>query len=306
MDRLSAMQVFIRAADAGSFSAAARQLGVGQPAISKTVAQLEELLGARLIVRTTRKIALTEDGRRFLEAARHAVDAADAAARSVSARGAAPSGVLRIAASVAFARLQIVPRLAAFLARYPEVEIDFVLSDRFVDLVEEGIDIAIRIGELKDPGLVARRIGEMSRITVARPDYWDRRGRPAHPADLAHHDCVVFTGLATGDLWPFEGPEGTIEVKVRGRVRASTSDAMREAVLEGLGVGVTPYWMWRDEVQSGALERVLIDFEPTRRPIQAVFPERRLVSAKVRAFVDFLAEEFRLDSRLSDYGDPGA
>ena len=302
MDRLAALQAFIRVAEAGSFSAAARQIGIGQPAMSKTISQLEYTLGARLIARTTRKLSLTEDGRRFLDAARHAVDAADAAMRAAGARGAAPSGVLRIAASVAFARLQIVPRLAAFLGRYPDVEVDLVLSDRFVDLVEEGIDVAIRIGDLKDPGLVARRIGEMARITVARPDYWNRRGRPRHPDDLAAHDCVVFSGLATGDIWPFEGPEGPIEVKVKGRVRASTSDAMREAVLEGLGVGVTPYWMWRDEVRSGALERVLIDFEPTRRPIQAVFPERRLVSPKVRAFVDFLAEEFRLDPRVSDYG----
>jgi DNA-binding transcriptional LysR family regulator len=302
MDRLAAMEVFIRVAEAGSFSAAARQLGVGQPAISKMVAQLEETLGARLMVRTTRSAALTEDGRRFLEAARHAVDAADAATQAVAARGAPPSGVLRIAASVAFARLQIVPRLAAFLTRYPGVEVDLVLSDRFIDLIEEGIDVAIRIGELKDPGLVARRIGRMARITVARPDYWNRRGRPRHPTELAGHDCVIFTGLASGDLWQFEGADGPIAVKVTGRVRASTSDAMREAVLEGLGVGVTPYWMWRDEVRSGALERVLIDFEPTPRPIQAVFPERRLVSAKVRAFVDFLSEEFRLDPRLSDYG----
>lgn len=302
MDRLAAMQTFVRVAEAGSFSAAARQLGVGQPAISKTISLLEESLGARLIVRTTRKASLTEDGRRFLDAARHAIDAADAAERVVTARAAAPSGVLRIAASVAFARLQIVPRLPAFLARCPGVDIDLVLSDRFVDLVEEGIDIAIRIGELRDPGLVARRIGQMARITVATPAYWDRRGRPQHPSDLARHDCVLFTGLSTGDVWQFEGPEGPIDVKVKGRVRASTSDAMREAVLEGLGVGVTPYWMWRDEASAGDVERVLIDYEPTRRPIQAVFPERKLVSSKVRAFVDFLAEEFRLDPRLSDYG----
>lgn len=304
MDRLSAMQAFVRVAEAGSFSAAARHLGLGQPAISKAVAQLEDSLGARLVVRTTRNVSLTDDGRRFLDAARHAIDAADAAERAVTARGAAPSGVLRVAASVAFARLQIVPRLGAFLARYPEVDVDLVLSDRFIDLIEEGIDVAIRIGELKDAGLVARRIGQMARITVARPDYWDRKGRPSHPAELAAHDCVIFSGLATGDVWTFDGPDGPIDVKVKGRVSASTSDAMREAVLEGLGAGVTPYWMWRGELQAGAIERVLIDFEPTRRPIQAVFPERRLVSPKVRAFVDFLAAEFRLDPRVSDYGGP--
>jgi DNA-binding transcriptional LysR family regulator len=300
MDRLAAMQTFVRVADAGSFSEAARQLGLGQPAVSKAIAQLEETLGARLVVRTTRSFALTDNGRRFLEAARHAVEAADAAEHAVTARGAAPAGVLRIAASVAFARLQIVPRLADFLARCPAIDVDLVLSDRLIDLIEEGIDVAIRIGELKDPGLVARRIGQMARITVARPDYWDRRGRPRHPSELAGHDCVIFTGLSTSDVWDFESPDGPIAVKVKGRVSVSTSDSMREAVLEGLGVGVTPHWMWRDEVRTGALERVLIDYEPTRRPIYAVFPERRLVSPKVRAFVDFLAEEFRLDPRVSD------
>ena len=302
MDRLAAMQTFVRVAEAGSFSAAARQLRIGQPAVSKTIAQLEEVLGARLVTRSTRRLALTEDGRRYLEGARQAIEAADLAEQSVAGRGAVPKGLVRLAASVAFGRLHIVPRLGRFFERYPDVDVELLLSDRFVDLVEEGVDLAVRIGEIRDPGLVARRIGLMSRITVARPDYLERHGRPMTPYDLAAHDCIVYTELATGDVWPFEGPDGLVEVKVTGRLKVSTSDAMREALLEGLGIGVTPSWMWRDELRSGRIERALEDYEPTRRPVQAVFPERRLVSPKVRALVDFLAEEFRLAPNLSSYG----
>lgn len=301
MDRLAAMQCFIRVAESGSFSAASRQLNVGQPAVSKTISQLEEMLGARLVLRSTRQVSLTEDGRRFLEAARNAVEAADAAEALITGRSSMPSGRIKVAASVAFARLHIVPRLGRFFARYPELDVELIVSDRFIDLVEEGIDVAIRIGELKDPGLVARRVGLMSRVTVARPDYWHRAGRPAHPSDLKDHDCLIYTGLASS-TWDYTGPEGPISVKTAGRFRASSSDAMREAVLEGLGVGLTPYWFWKNELRDGLIEQVLQTFEPTRRPIQAVFPERRLVAPRVRAFVDFLVQEFRLEPGLSDYG----
>ncbi|WP_420391236.1 LysR family transcriptional regulator [Acuticoccus sp.] len=299
MDRLGAMQTFVRVAEAGSFSAAARLLEVGQPAVSKTVAQLEAALGARLVVRSTRQIALTEDGRRYLELARAALEAADAADASVGGRSADPRGLVRLATSVAFARLHIVPRLGRLFERHPGITMELVLSDGFVDLVEAGVDVALRIGVLKEAGLVARRVGLAHRIVVAHPGYFARRGRPQRPQDLAAHDCVVYTQLATGNLWEFEGPEGAVSVPVSGRLRVSTADAMREAVLEGLGVGVTPTWMWRDEVAEGRLERVLAAYEPTARPVMAVFPERRLVSPKVRAVVDFVAEEFRRDAALS-------
>jgi DNA-binding transcriptional LysR family regulator len=302
MDRLAAMKTFVRVAETGSFSVAARDLSVGQPAVSKTVAQLEEALGVRLVIRSTRRLSLTEDGRRYLEAARLALEAADAAEASVGGRRAQPKGRVRLAASIAFGRLHLAPRLGRFFDRYPEVDVELRLSDGFVDLVEEGIDVAVRIGALRDPGLVARRVGMMRRVTVARPDYWDRRGRPERPEDLTEHDCIVYTGLSTADVWEFEGPSGPVSVRVAGRLRTTVSDAMREAVLAGLGVAVTPRWMWRDELRDGALETALDTFEPTPRPIQAVFPERRLVSPKVRAVVDFLADEFRLDPALSDYG----
>ncbi len=304
MDILAAMRTFMRVAETGSFSAAARQIGVGQPAVSKTIAQLEDQLGSRLVIRTTQRLNLTEDGLRYLEAARATIEAAEAAEMAVTGRGGSPSGRLRLATSVAFGRLHIVPRLARFRTRFPEIEVELILSDRFIDLVEEAIDVAIRIGDLKDPGLVARRVGMMRRVTVATPDYWGRTGRPTHPDDLADYDCLIFTGLTTVDTWEFHcAEEGQIAVKVSGPLRTSVSDAMREAVLAGLGIGVTPYWFWPSgELRDGTLEAVLSDYEPTQRPIQAVFPERRLISPKVRAMVDFLSDEFKLDPSLSDYG----
>lgn len=300
MDRLTAMKTFLRVAETGSFSAAARDLGVGQPAVSKTVAQLEEALGARLVIRSTRRLALTEDGLRYLEAARVALEAVDAAEAAVAGRSAQPRGTVRLAASIAFGRLHLAPRLGRLFARHPDLNVELRLSDGFVDLIEDGVDVAVRIGALRDPGLVARRVGAMRRVTVARPDYWDRRGRPARPEDLTGHDCLVYDGLSTGDVWTFGGPDGPVTVRVKGRLRTTVSDAMREAVLAGLGVGVTPRWMWRDELRDGTLETALDAFEPTPRSINAVFPERRMISPKVRAVVDFLAEEFRRDPNLSD------
>ncbi|MEM9838950.1 MAG: LysR family transcriptional regulator [Pseudomonadota bacterium] len=301
MDMLAAMSVFVRVAEAGSFSAAARQLRVGQPAVSKSVAALEERLGTRLVLRTTHQLSLTEDGLRFLEAARGALDAAAFAEETVSGVKTVPHGRLRLAASVAFGRLILVPRLNRFFARCPDVEFELVLADRFVNLVEEGVDVAIRIGELTDAGLIARRIGTMRRVTVARTDYWKKRGTPKKPADLKDHDCLVFTGLSTADTWEYSGPNGPLSVKVCGPLRVTTSDAMREAVLEGLGVGVTPRWFWPNgELGDGTLACALSDFEPTPRPIHAIFPERRLVSSKVRAMVDFLADDFKRVPALSE------
>ncbi len=300
MDVLTAMKTFVRVAETGSFSAAARQIGIGQPSVSKIVAQLEEHLGSRLVIRTTKKLNLTEDGLRYLEAARATLDAAQAAEMAVTGRGRLPSGRLRLTTSVALGRLHIVPRLARFREQFPDVEVELILSDRFIDLVEEAVDVAIRIGDLQDSGLVARRIGLMRRATVARPDYWDRKGRPGNPTQLADHDCLIFSGPSAGDVWEYHCPtSGQMSVKVNGPLRSSVSDALREAVLGGLGVGMTPYWFWPGgELMDGTLEAVLPDYEPTSRPIQAVFPERRLVSPKVRAMVDFLADEFRKEPSL--------
>jgi len=296
---LEHIRTFVRAVETGSFTAVAAEQGQSQPTVSRQISALEDHLGVRLMQRTTRALTLTDEGRGYYANARGLLDAVEEAAMAVRPN-AEVRGMLRIAAPLAFARLHLMPRIARFLADHPDLRTDWVLGDRPVDLVEEGVDLAIRIGRITDQGLIARRIGEMRRVTVARPDYFARNGRPLHPHDLTGHDCIVYTGLATVDEWHFVGPDGArIVVKVSGRVRVSASEGMRSALLEGLGLAVCPTWLFTDEIETGVIERVLATYEPAALPIQAVYPSRRLVPPRVRAFVDYLVAEFREDPRLA-------
>lgn len=292
------IRTFVRAVETGSFTAVAAEQGQSQPTVSRQILALEDHLGVRLMQRTTRALTLTDEGRSYYAHARALLDALEEAQDSVRP-GAEVRGSLRIAAPVAFARLHLMPRIGRFLDAHPEVKTDWLLGDRSVDLVEEGVDLAIRIGRVADQGLIVRRIGQMRRITVARPNYFARHGRPKHPEDLKTHDCIVYTGLATVDEWHFAGKDGTpIVVKVAGRVRVNASEGMLAALLEGLGLAVCPTWLFDGEVERGEVERVLEDFEPVALPIQAVYPSRRLVPPRVRAFVNFLQAEFKADPRL--------
>lgn len=295
---LELIRTFVRAVETGSFTAVSIEQQQSQPTISRQVAALENHLGARLMHRTTRALTLTDEGRTYYGHARAVLDAVDEAALAVQP-AAVVTGLLRIAAPLAFARLHLMPRLGRFLETHPALRTEWVLGDRPVDLVEEGIDLAIRIGHITDQGLIARRIGDMRRIVVARPDYFERHGRPMHPDDLQRHDCIVYTGLATVDEWHFVGPGDTrIVTRVSGRVRVNASEGMRSAVLEGLGLAVCPTWLFTDEVETGVLERVLQNYEPASMPIQAVYPSRRLVPPRVRAFVEYFAQAFGADRRL--------
>jgi DNA-binding transcriptional LysR family regulator len=292
------IRTFVRAVETGSFTAVAAEQRQSQPTVSRQILALEDHLGVRLMQRTTRALTLTDEGRSYYAHARALLDAVEEAQDSLRP-GAGVRGSLRIAAPVAFARLHLMPRIGRFLDAHPEVKTDWLLGDRPVDLVEEGVDLAIRIGRVTDQGLIVRRIGEMRRITVARPDYFARHGRPTHPQDLKSHDCIVYTGLATVDEWHFAGKDGApIVVKVAGRIRVSASEGMIAALLQGLGLAVCPTWLFDGEVERGELERVLKDFEPAALPIQAVYPSRRLVPPRVRALVNFLQAEFRADPRL--------
>jgi DNA-binding transcriptional LysR family regulator len=256
------IRTFVRSVETGSFTAVAAEQGQSQPTVSRQILALEEHLGVRLMQRTTRALTLTDEGRSYYAHARAVLDALEEAQDSVRP-GSAVRGTLRIAAPVAFARLHLMPRIGRFLQAHPELRTDWLLGDRPVDLVEEGVDLAIRIGRVTDQGLIVRRIGQMRRITVARPDYFARHGRPQHPHDLRHHDCIVYTGLATVDEWHFTGLDGApIVVKVAGRVRVSASEGMLSALLEGLGLAVCPTWLFDGEVERGEVERVLADFEP--------------------------------------------
>jgi len=299
MELLGPMQTFVRVVEAGSFTAVAAERNSTQPTISRQIAALEAHLGVRLLTRSTRALALTDDGRTFYAHAQIALAALGDAENAVGRRRAAPSGLLRIAVPVVFGRLHVVPRLPAFLARYPDVGVEIIMSDSFTDLVEQGIDLAIRVGEITDPGLIARRIGLVRRVTVASPAYLARHGTPSRPEDLRQHECIVYTRLASGNRWKFEPQDGPIEITVSGRFRADNSEAVREAVLAGLGIAVIPAFAFRAEIDAGEVVVLLADFEPLVLPMHAVYPSRQFVPSRVRAMIDHLAHEFSLDPRLT-------
>ncbi len=292
------MRTFVRVVDAGSFTAVAEQLNTTQPTISRQIAALEDHLGARLLTRTTRALTLTDDGRSFYDHALRAIEALDEAENAVGRRRSKPSGQLRIAAPVVFGRLHIVPRLPAFLSRYPDVTIDLIMSDSFIDLAEQAIDLAIRVGEITDPGLIAKRIGQVRRVTVASPAYLKAKGTPRTPSDLRHHNCIVYSRLSTGNRWIFESVAGPISVDVKGRFRADNSEAVREGVIGGLGIAVIPTFAFTHEISAGKVKILLGKHEPKRLPLNAVYPSRRFLPLKVRAMIDYLANEFALDPQL--------
>jgi DNA-binding transcriptional LysR family regulator len=302
MDLLAALRTFSRVVETGSFTAVAAELNTTQPTVSRQVAALEDHLGARLLSRTTRQLNLTDDGRVLYEHARRLLEAAEEARGAVGRRKGRPAGLLRLATPVVFGRLHVLPRLPGFLARHPEVSLDLVMSDSFTDLVEEGIDLAIRVGEVTDPALIAKRIGTTRRVTVASPEYLARRGEPAAPGDLGAHDCIVYTRLATGPRWTFSSADGPVTVEVSGRLRVNNSEGVREAVLGGLGIGVVPLWLVSDEVERGLVRLLMRPFEPQPLPMHAVYPSRRFLALKVRAMIDFLETEFALDPVISPYG----
>jgi DNA-binding transcriptional LysR family regulator len=302
MDLLGPMRTFVRVVEAGSFTGVAAEQSTTQPTISRQVAALEEHLGARLLTRTTRALTLTDDGRAFYEHALRALEAVGEAENAVGRRQAKPTGTLRLAVPVVLGRRHIVPRLARFLARYPEVAIDLAMSDGFVDLVEQGIDLAIRVGEITDQSLVARKIGMVRRLTVASPAYLKAKGTPRTPDELKRHDCIVYTRLATGNRWHFESVDGPLSVTVSGRFRVDNSEAVREGVLAGLGIAVIPAFAFSDEITRSAVKVLLKAYEPKLLPLNAVYPSRRYVPLRVRAMIDFLAHELEIDPVLSGYG----
>jgi len=299
MDRIACMKSFVRTVETGSFSAVARELDTTQPTISKQIAALEEYLDVQLLIRSTRTVSVTDEGSRFYEHSQRVLEAVAEAESSVGQRQ-KPSGVLRVSSPVAFGQLQIVPRLKPFLDRYPDIKIDLLMTDQFVDLVEEGVDLAIRIGNVQDTALITQRIGTTRRITVGHQSYFDLASEPQTPEDLIHHNCIVYTRMATGNEWHFESSHGPINVTVNGNIQTNNSIAIREAVFAGLGIALTPIWLFGDAMQHGNLRVILKAYQPVPLPIHAVYRRGRFIPAKVRCLIDFLSNEFKLDSSLSD------
>ncbi len=295
------MKSFTRAVETGSFSAVARELETTQPTISKQIAALEDYLDVQLLIRSTRILSLTDEGTRFYEYCQQVLEVVAEAEASVGKRQ-KPSGLLRLSCPVSFGQMQIMPRIKGFLDRYPDIKVNLTMTDQFIDLVEEGVDLAIRIGEVQDTSLITCKIGTTRRVTIGANSYFEQVGEPQVPGDLTEHNCIVYTRLVTGNEWHFQSSKGLVKVKVSGNFQANNSVAVREAVLSGLGIAVSPIWLFGDKVDQGGLKIVLKEYQPTPLPIHAVYRRGRFQPAKVRCFIDFFANEFKLDPWVSDYG----
>jgi DNA-binding transcriptional LysR family regulator len=295
MNRLAAMDAFVRVVDTGSFTGAARQLRIGQPAVSKMIAQLEERVGVRLLLRTTQGLTATEAGENFYGHARRAIEEADEAEQKARGVSAALSGRLRISGAVTFARLHIVPRLVKFMAFHPALEVEVILDDRNVDLVEAGIDVALRMGDLLDSSLTARRIGRGARVVVGAPSYFERKGEPATPAELSNHETIIYDQRGGGDVWTFVREAAQSTVTLKGRLRITAAEGVREAVLAGIGLAVASEWMFTPEITAGKVKRILQDWSLPPINLWAVFPTGRNATNKARAFASFVEKELRAD-----------
>jgi DNA-binding transcriptional LysR family regulator len=288
MDRLKAMQAFVQVVDSGSFSTAARRLNVGQPALSKSIGQLEDRLGVKLLVRTTRGLTPTEAGLNFYERARRSIEEADQAESAARGAGAGLAGKLRVSAAVTFARIHLMPRIPAFLARHPELEMEVVLDDRNIDLVREGIDVALRMGKLADSSLIARRIASCRHVVLGTPAYFERAGVPTAPGDLAAHQAVIYGQRGGGAVWPFRREGGELTVTLRGQLQVSAAEGVRAAVFANAGIAITSEWMFAPEIVDGTVKAVLQDWELPPMDLWAIFPAGRRLTTKARAFADFV------------------
>ena len=293
MDRLAAMEAFIRVIEAGSFSGAAQQLRVGQSAVSKTIAQLEDRLGVRLLLRSTHGLTLTEAGHNFYDRAKRTIEEAEQAEAAARGEAATLQGRLRVSAPVTFARLQVIPRLPVFLTSHPSLDIDVILDDVDVDPVESGVDIALRLGDLGDSALTARKVGESRALVVGANSYFEAHGVPQTPAELAGHQAVIYEHRRTGGAtWIFRQGSTEVTVTVSGRLRVSAAEGVREGVLAGLGVSIGgSEWLFSPELRSGAVVSVLQDWSLPSVGLWTVFPTGRQASAKARAFARFIEQQ---------------
>ena len=283
MDKLRAMQVFVQIVEVGSLTGAAAVLGMSGPAVVRSLAALERAIGVRLLQRTTRRSSLTDEGREYYERCKRVLAEVDEAETSMSARRSEPHGRLRITAPATYGRMHVAPIVNAFIAKYPEVEVELLLLDRVVDLVEEGLDAAVRIGELPDSTLVARALGETRRVVCAAPAYLRRAGIPTTPADLQAHRCIVFSGLAAANEWAFGAKRQ--RVAVRPVLRTNQVDAALDACIRGLGCGQFLSYQVEAALREGRLKRLLKEYEPPPLPIHIVYPHAR-PSSNVRVFIE--------------------
>ncbi len=291
MDKLTSMRVFVKVAQSGSYAAASKELGISRAMATKHVMHLENTLGVRLLNRTTRRISLTEAGTAYLDRCLQILEDIEEAELAVTSLHAEPQGLLRVSAPPFFGAFHLAPTIADYLKQYPKVRVDLVIRGGAVDMLAEGLDIAIRLGELPDSSLIARKLASSPRMVCGAASYFKKYGRPKVPQDLRQHNCLINMGSEPRDFWRFVGPDKEqITVRVSGTLRANTADPLRLAAIHGAGLVVLPTYMAGQDLSKGRLEAVLEEYELPAMDIYAVYPHRRHLSAKVRTFLDFLAE----------------
>ena len=297
MDRLAAMTTLLAAVEGGSLSAASRKLGMPLPTVSRKISELEAYLRTRLIHRTSRRLSLTDAGQAYVVASRRIIEDIGEAERTAAGEYSAPRGDLTLTAPIVFGRLHVLPVAIEFLKAYPEIDLRIALGDRVIDLQEDHIDVAVRIGELPDSRLVATRVGAVSRVVCGSPDYFARRGTPKTPADLARHDCITFQGLTSPEEWTFGAGRSRASVVVRSRLIVNTAEAAIDAAIAGVGITRVLSYQAASALRSRMLVRVLRRFEPAPSPVSLVHAGQGRLPLKLRAFLDFAAP--RLKARLA-------
>ena len=294
MNRLEAMSTLLAAVDAGSLSAASRKLGAPLATVSRRVSDLETALRTKLLVRTSRRLELTDAGRSYVAACREILAAVDQAERTAAGEYVSPRGELVVTAPIVFGRLHVLPVIVEFLAAYPDIDLRFVLTDRVTDFVEDQVDVALRIGSLPDSSLVAARLGSVRRVVCASPDYLRRhRPVPTHPAELNKHACISFEGLMSATTWRFPKGKGEMSVDIRSRLVVTTAEAAIDAARAGLGVTRVLSYQVAEALRQRALKVILGDFEPAPSPVSLVYAGQGLLPIKTRAFIDFAVERLR-------------
>src|SRR3954471_18071615 len=301
MDRIDCFRAFVRTLEGGSFSAAAKELGIGQPAVSKRIALLEGEFGTQLFVRTTRKLRPTPEALRIYDLARQILGNFDLAKASVEEASPRPTGTLCVSLPSSFGRRYMMPVIADYVRHYPEVRVDIRFSERFVNLVEEGIELALRIGNLEASTLVARRLGTVQRYLVATPTYLHGRPMPRTPDDLGSHQCIVYSRMSPAHQWAFESEHGRHVASINGPIHVDDADAMQEATLRHLGIAILPEWNAAEGLRSGELEHVLPDYTIAALPLHAVYPETQWMSLRARSFLDLLVARAGHFAQLSSH-----
>ena len=293
MDRFASMSILVTAVEAGSLSAAARRLGMPLATVSRKVSELESHLGTRLLNRSSRRLTLTDTGRSYVAACKRILEDVGEAERAASGEYSAPKGELVITAPIVFGRLHVLPVVAEFLRTFPEIDIRIVLADRLINLLEEHVDLAVRIGELPDSSLIATRLGAIRRVVCASPAYFSARGTPHRPEELSMHACITFEALTSPDAWTFTVGRSDVSVPIRSRLIVNTAEAAIDAAVAGIGITRVLSYQIAAPMRAGTLAITLQEFEPPAWPINLLYPGGRLLPLKLRAFLDFAAPRLR-------------